>query len=215
MPTTPQQNLVTWESELRTLKARVGEINRRLDTPAEVWSNPFGEPQDHTEPQEERDPPKTRLRFSPPKGHMMKLSGTPSLVQAVIKQRNDLLERIATIERLIQAHKTGAQLPAAVVADVGKNNPDERKGFKRPTLRYRSEIKRAIAFQIIHDPNATDAQICRGLDADGNVELPANWKNKPGDRGFYDAYSHRKTRHRVEVAISRVRKDFRKQTLLK
>jgi hypothetical protein len=202
LPTTPKQNLAKWESELRTLKARVEEINRRLDTPVEVWSNPFGEPQDHAEPQEERVPPKTRLRFSLPKGHRMKLSGTPGPTQAVIKQRNDFLERIATIERLIQTEK------AAVAAPL-------RASSTRTDLNYpRSALKRMISLQFARNPKATDSDICRALDSDGGIDLPRNWKNSREDRSFFGAYSNPRTRHTVEVAISRVRNDHRRAGIL-
>ena len=43
---------------------------------------------------------------------------------------------------------------------------------------YRSEIKRAILTQLALKPKATDVEICRGLDADGSVELPSRWKSK-------------------------------------
>jgi hypothetical protein len=80
--------------------------------------------------------------------------------------------------------------------------------------RYRSEIKRAILTQLALNPKATDGEICRGLDADGSVELPSRWKSKVSDRGFFDAYSDTVRRHKVEVTISKVRKDLRRQGLL-
>jgi len=79
---------------------------------------------------------------------------------------------------------------------------------------YRSEIKRAILTQLALHPKATDGEICRGLDADGSVELPSSWKSKVSDRSFFDAYSDAIRRHKVEVTISKVRKDLRKQGLL-
>jgi hypothetical protein len=80
---------------------------------------------------------------------------------------------------------------------------------------YRSELKRVILTQLALNPKATDVEICRGLDADGSVELPSSWKSKVSDRGFFDAYSDVVRRHKVEVTISKVRKDLRKQGLLK
>jgi hypothetical protein len=53
-----------------------------------------------------------------------------------------------------------------------------------PLSKYRSELKRAILMQIIQNPKATDLKICRGLDADGAVELPSDWKLRAGDRLF-------------------------------
>ena len=51
-------------------------------------------------------------------------------------------------------------------------------------LRYRSEVKRAILIQLAQNPRATDLEICRGLDADGSLELPQSWRAKSTDRGF-------------------------------
>jgi hypothetical protein len=93
-----------------------------------------------------------------------------------------------------------------------QHEPHHKRG--RAALNYRSEIKRAILVELTRQPRATDAEICRGLDADGAAELPKDWKNKPGDRGFFDAYSDPRTRHKVEVAISKVRRDLRKLGLL-
>jgi hypothetical protein len=84
----------------------------------------------------------------------------------------------------------------------------------RGQLADRSEIKRAILTQLALKPKATDVEICRGLDADGSVELPSRWKSKVSDRGFFDAYSDTVRRHKVEVTISKVRKDLRRQGLL-
>jgi hypothetical protein len=80
--------------------------------------------------------------------------------------------------------------------------------------RYRSEVKRAILIQISHDPRGNNLEICRGLDADGLLELPKAWRGKPTDRSFADAYSDPSRRHKVEAAISRVRRDLREQGLL-
>ncbi len=81
-------------------------------------------------------------------------------------------------------------------------------------LKYRSQLKRAILIQLAQNPRATDLEICRGLDADGSVELPQGWRGKSTDRGFLDAYSDASRRHNVETAISRVRRDLRQQGLL-
>ena len=81
-------------------------------------------------------------------------------------------------------------------------------------LNYRSSIKRAILAQLIRDPDATDAQICRALDADGAVDLPENWQSNTRTRLFFGAYSDSVTRHKVEITISKVRQDWRKRLLL-
>ncbi|MGA2902592.1 MAG: hypothetical protein ABSD98_02070 [Candidatus Korobacteraceae bacterium] len=86
-------------------------------------------------------------------------------------------------------------------------------GSVPPRLNYRSSIKRAILAQLIRDPDATDAQVCRALDADGAVDLPKSWQSNPRERLFFGAYSDSLTRHKVETTISRVRQDWRKQGL--
>jgi hypothetical protein len=79
-------------------------------------------------------------------------------------------------------------------------------------LRYRSKVKRAILGQLILNPRATDLQICRGVDVNGTIELPATWRGGK-DRLFQTAYmDHRK--HKVEIAISKVRADMRALKLL-
>jgi hypothetical protein len=80
--------------------------------------------------------------------------------------------------------------------------------------RYRSEIKRAILFQLTQKPSATDLEVCRALDADGGIELPENWKRKPEDRLFAQAYSDSRKRNLIESMISKVRADLSKQGLL-
>ena len=83
-----------------------------------------------------------------------------------------------------------------------------------PLSSYRSELKRAILMQITRNPSATDLEVCRGLDADGAVELPSRWKDRASDRLFTDAYSRRDTRRKVETAISKIRADLRNKGLL-
>jgi len=95
---------------------------------------------------------------------------------------------------------------------VAERNRSTRSGA--PMSEYRSELKRGILIQLIRNPDATDLEVSRGLDADGAVELPASWKRHPGDRLFAEAYSNPATRHNVEIAISKVRVDLRKRGLL-
>jgi hypothetical protein len=61
--------------------------------------------------------------------------------------------------------------------------------------KYRSAVKRAILIQLTQNPRATDSEICRGLDADGSVELPEGWRVRPQDRLFFDAYSDAGRKH--------------------
>jgi hypothetical protein len=48
--------------------------------------------------------------------------------------------------------------------------------------KYRSEVKRGILMQLTQNPKATDHEVCRGLDADGAVELRDDWKNSRNPR---------------------------------
>jgi hypothetical protein len=76
-------------------------------------------------------------------------------------------------------------------------------------LKYRSGIKRAILGALTRNPTATDAEVCRILDADGNEELPAGWKSRKGDRLFFVAYANQSTKRKIEIAISKIRRDLR------
>ena len=80
--------------------------------------------------------------------------------------------------------------------------------------KYRSELKRGILIQLTRNPRATDNEICSGLDADGSAELPASWRVNRGDRSFTTAYLDARLRRRIEIAISKIRADLRKQGLL-
>jgi hypothetical protein len=81
-------------------------------------------------------------------------------------------------------------------------------------LKYRSGIKRAILGALTHNPRATDAEVCRSLDADGGEELPPGWRTRKDDRSFYDAYARTRTRRKIEITISKVRRDLRIRGLL-
>jgi hypothetical protein len=64
------------------------------------------------------------------------------------------------------------------------------------------------------NPVATDADVCRFLDADGGEELPDGWKKRMQDRSFSDAYASPRTRRKIGIAISKIRKDLRDRGLL-
>jgi hypothetical protein len=117
-----------------------------------------------------------------------------------------------------------AEMPKAPNSQKAAPVPDAGSGQSARTNRvttsgallsnYRSGLKRAILIQLTQNPNATDLEICRGVDADGSVELPASWKANRGDRSFVRAYSDRASRHKIEIAISKVRADLREAGLL-
>jgi hypothetical protein len=135
-------------------------------------------------------------------------------------RRSDL--RVDNVLRVFETKLDFAMSEAMCAAAVcidGSELPSprlktQRSKSDRLLSSYRSELKRAILTQLALHPKATDGEICRGLDADGSVELPSSWKSKVSDRGFFDAYSDAVRRHRVEVTISKVRKDLRKRGLL-
>jgi hypothetical protein len=82
---------------------------------------------------------------------------------------------------------------------------------KAAKLNYRSELKRVISLQFARNPKASDLEICRALDADGAVELPASWTSGE-NRLFERAYKDPQKRRKLENTISRVRRDMRKST---
>lgn len=130
----------------------------------------------------------------------------------IAKWRGKLLER--EVEQTRTAPETPTALPGPEL------NRELIGGAKRqgsvPTLNYRSEVKRAILIQLTKKPRATMLEICRALDADGAVDLPAAWKRKreDKDRMFVEAYLDPNRQHKVEVTISRVRSEMRRKGLL-
>jgi len=95
---------------------------------------------------------------------------------------------------------------------VNENRKHSAGAFASGLLkRYRSELKRAVLIQLMHNPDATDLEICRGLDADGT--------RRPCDEGlakdtFAEVYMDSHLRNRIETAISKVRRDLRELNLL-
>jgi hypothetical protein len=97
----------------------------------------------------------------------------------------------------------------------GRETAPNREGGRGSLLsKYRSGLKRGILIQLTKNPRATDVEICRALDADGSIDLPESWKGRKDDRSFVDAYLSASLKRRVEVAISKVRADLRKEGLL-
>lgn len=133
----------------------------------------------------------------------------------VFRQDRWILLLESTLEELVgTAHEVLATKEKSSQSRSPEKPHELRSEKDRSALTYRSDIKRAILVQLTKQPRATDAEICRGLDADGAVELPEDWKSRPDVRMFFEAYSDHRTRHRAEVAISKVRKDMRKRGLL-
>ena len=107
-------------------------------------------------------------------------------------------------ESLCIALRTSDKVPA----------PTPKKVPKALLLKYRSGIKRAILAALTKNPAATDAEVCRLLDEDGGEELPDGWANGKENRLFFNAYANPRTRHSVEIAISKIRRDLRDRGLL-
>jgi hypothetical protein len=97
--------------------------------------------------------------------------------------------------------------------DPSAGEDQRRQRDRQPNLRYRSHLKRAILIQLTKKRDATDLEICRALDADGAIDLPANWSIGK-NRLFESVYMNPATRGRVESVISKVRADLRKMGLL-
>jgi hypothetical protein len=96
--------------------------------------------------------------------------------------------------------------------ESGSGHPTE-PGKKGLLHNYRSPLKKAIALRLSQDPDATDLQICRSLDAEGEVDLPPKW-NLKSDRSFATAYKNQIIRRTIESMISKVRGDMRRRGLL-
>jgi hypothetical protein len=134
--------------------------------------------------------------------------------------KNLYTERIAELSVMFCMELIARGIPESAVSPSSNQNRSQtpkvnQRSASRPLLnKYRSEIKRAILIQLTKNPRASDLEICRALDADGAAELPKTWKSTLGDRLFVHAYRDNSRRHLIEIAISRVRADLRKQGLL-
>ena len=130
------------------------------------------------------------------------------------------LDRMAGSAHLEIAQDEGySSMQEEVAAKM--NSTESRVGSQRPQepelvrprdsvlLKYNSELKRAILMQLLANRTASDIDVCRGLDAAGTVELPTNWRVRPGDRLFSAAYKNPKIKRKMEIIISKVRTDLR------
>jgi hypothetical protein len=96
-----------------------------------------------------------------------------------------------------------------------KNKPGKSK--QRP-LQYRSELKQAILMVLSQHPDADNLQVCRYLDDEGRVEVPAKWRTGGDQRNPFRSFElvlQGPDRHKIEAAITKVRNDMRKCGLLK
>jgi hypothetical protein len=104
----------------------------------------------------------------------------------------------------------GEQGPAPKAPEKTRHS----RSTKPLMLKYRSGIKRAILGALTRTPTATDAEVCRSLDADGGEELPGGWRSRKEDRSFFVAYTNSRTKRKIEIAISKIRRDLRERGLL-
>jgi hypothetical protein len=110
-----------------------------------------------------------------------------------------------------QAGERKPDITGRPVSSTAQLRVEPTMATKASKLNYRSELKRVISLQFARNPKASDLEICRALDADGAVELPASWKSGE-NRLFERAYKDPQKRRKVENTISRVRRDMRKST---
>jgi hypothetical protein len=96
--------------------------------------------------------------------------------------------------------------------EIVKPHSEESARALLPT--YQSPIRRAILMQLLANPGATGIEICRQLDAYGDVELPEQWKTREPDRLFAFAYQNATVRSKIEVMISKIRGALRERGLI-
>ena len=113
-----------------------------------------------------------------------------------------------------------AERAQRISASPHENEPQVRRGVShrrtskaRSKLGFASGLKRAIALLLSISPDASDLQICRGLDSDGAIEVPGSWT--AGANRLYElAYKDPKHKRKIEILISKVRTEMRKKGLL-
>lgn len=130
-----------------------------------------------------------------------------TLEQLVGLSHEILAKRKSSSERNLQSGSQGA-------APMVPEGTRDSRSIKPLMLKYRSGIKRAILGALTRNPTATDAEVCRLLDADGGEELPAGWRSRKEDRLFFGAYANQRTKRKIEIAISKIRRDLRDRGLL-
>ena len=131
-----------------------------------------------------------------------------------LAKRAEVNVRIRIVERELNVRRNQELWKGEAASALARAQKPLKPPAKHLLLTYRSQLKRAILVQLTQNPRATDLDICRGLDADGAVELPGNWKKVDKDSGFAHAYMDSNRRHKLEIEISKVRSDLRKRTLL-
>jgi len=167
-----------------------------------------------------------------PEGHFVSLAVPSGATAAnLILSFGDLQVEVSTVDLTLYSPRLfNDRIPLpwvpnepTVPAFATREAPNQQKpaGFatrEAPNQKlpkpYRSEIKRAILVQLTRKPQASDFEICRGLDAEHLIELPASWRKDGKYRSFIQAYKDPTLRHKIEIEISKVRADMRKVGIL-
>lgn len=128
---------------------------------------------------------------------------------------NTALSRSAEVRKPGQLPSSGKKPLSAKQARKQQSASPSRAHRRnaRSRLNYRSELKRVVALQFARNPKASALEICRALDSDGAVELPENWRTGE-NRLFELAYKDPRKKRKVEIMISKVRNEMRKNGLL-
>lgn len=124
----------------------------------------------------------------------------------------EFLSLVGARDRSSRQSATARSEPAS--EQVGQEHASRTSKSVGLLSKYRSELKRAILIQLTKNPRARDVEVCRGLDADGAVEIPQGWKASGVGRSFAKAYLNPELRRRIEIAISKIRSDLRECRLL-
>ena len=130
-------------------------------------------------------------------------------------EEREQLEAIATQDAVLEIGDSAKAADKPAQTDEGEGGPGASNlGNTSRPIAYQSPIKRAILMQFLSNPAASTIDICRGLDATGDVEVPEEWKTHSSDRLFAAAYRNRIIRPKIEVTISKVRADLRKRGII-
>ena len=151
---------------------------------------------------------------------MVRISTTKGAVTCARSPRKNSTEpvhqtsHVEILAKRTPSSESSPQLGENLPVPAAPERTRPSQSTKPLMLKYRSGIKRAILGALTQAPTATDAEICRSLDADGGEELPVGWKSRKEDRSFFRAYTDLRSKRKIEIAISKIRRDLRDRGLL-
>ena len=130
--------------------------------------------------------------------------------QVEVTQRLEAVRRELIARRIQKMSKGKAASTLAGAEKLTKPSVADRLS------KYRSKLKLAIAEQLLlKTRRPTYLEVCRGLDRDGKVKIPASWKKYPTDSSlFVPIYTDKSRKHLVENVIYKVWADLRQWGLL-